>query len=156
MAFAVIGARETPQQLSARLGRPVCMLLRANGLYSQQWLLPGRRIFVPERDFCARDAGPCPLRMMKIPAEEWIRPARLAENLPARLRMWSHTHADWALKEWCGEGRAIVLRHGETERTLAGRTGCTAAELRRINRCYGRLVPGMRWWAPIQNGRGGV
>ena len=41
-------AGEELSGLSARLGVPACMLMRANGLYSPAWLLPGREVLVPE------------------------------------------------------------------------------------------------------------
>ena len=45
-------------ELSARLRVPACMLMRANGLYSPAWLLPGREIIVPEGQ--CRGPIPCP------------------------------------------------------------------------------------------------
>ena len=59
---------ENLNQLSARLGVPGCMLLRANRLFSTAWLLPGRQIAVPDGDFCRRDWGICPMRALKMPA----------------------------------------------------------------------------------------
>ena len=50
---------ETLSALSARLGVPGCMLLRANRLFSPAWLLPGREISVPEGDFCLTDDFSC-------------------------------------------------------------------------------------------------
>ncbi len=56
-------------ELSARLGLPGCMLLRANGLFSAAWLLPGREILVPDADLCRRpDAGICPREALRMPA----------------------------------------------------------------------------------------
>ena len=49
-------------ELSARLQVPACMLMRANRIYSEAWLLPGRQIMVPERDFCWWDRGNCPVK----------------------------------------------------------------------------------------------
>ena len=51
-------AGEELGELAARLGVPACMLMRANGLYSPAWLLPGREVLVPE-GFCGGDF-PCP------------------------------------------------------------------------------------------------
>lgn len=59
---------ETVQALSARLGVPGCMLMRANRIFSPSWLLPGREIDVPEGDFCLTDDALCPLRALKNPA----------------------------------------------------------------------------------------
>ena len=52
---------ETPEALSARLGMPLCAILRANRLPSPAWLYPGRLILAPWRDFCRLDAFPCPV-----------------------------------------------------------------------------------------------
>ena len=56
--------------LSARLGVPGCMLLRANRLYSPAWLLPGRVIRVPEGDFCRTDDFICPAQALDRTARE--------------------------------------------------------------------------------------
>lgn len=45
-------------ELAARLRVPACMLMRANGLYSPAWLLPGREVRVPE-GLCGGEF-PCP------------------------------------------------------------------------------------------------
>lgn len=59
---------ESLNELSARLGVPGCMLLRANRIYSEAWLLPGRWIAVPDGDFCLWDRGICPVQALKMPA----------------------------------------------------------------------------------------
>ena len=59
---------ETLNELSARLGVPACMLMRANRIFSSAWLLPGREILVPDRDFCWWDTGLCPRKAMNLPA----------------------------------------------------------------------------------------
>ena len=56
--------------LSARLGVPGCMLLRANRLFSTAWLLPGRVIRVPEGDFCRTDDFICPAQALDRTARE--------------------------------------------------------------------------------------
>lgn len=59
---------ETLGMLSARLGRPGCMILRANGLFSEAWLLPGRQICVPDAAYCAHADSPCPVQALLEPA----------------------------------------------------------------------------------------
>lgn len=59
---------ETLSDLSARLRVPGCMLMRANRLYSEAWLLPGREIVVPDLDFCRRGGGSCPRQAFRTPA----------------------------------------------------------------------------------------
>lgn len=61
---------ESLNELSARLGVPACMLMRANRIYSEAWLLPGREILVPDADFCWWDRGICPRKAMNIPARQ--------------------------------------------------------------------------------------
>ncbi|MBQ8954660.1 MAG: LysM peptidoglycan-binding domain-containing protein [Clostridia bacterium] len=51
-------AGESLNELAARLRVPACMLMRANGLFSPAWLLPGREIIVPEGE-CG-GSFPCP------------------------------------------------------------------------------------------------
>ena len=62
----VVAPNETPALLSARVGVPVCALLRANRLFSPAWLLPGREIDVP--DACASADFPCPVLAAQTPA----------------------------------------------------------------------------------------
>ena len=149
MAYAVIGENETAEQLSARLNRPVCMLLRANQLFSAAWLLPGREIIVPPKDFCLRDAGMCPVAALSIAAERFGRADDADEMpVPQRLQKWAKTHGNAALAEWMSGGTIGSLRPLESMAQFARRMGCGEAELRRINRYYGRPVPGVRLLIP--------
>lgn len=61
---------ESAECLSARLGVPVCMLLRANRLTCVAWLTSGREICVPEGDFCQNDSFPCPARLFGLQARD--------------------------------------------------------------------------------------
>lgn len=65
---------ESLQTLSARLGVPGCMILRANRLFSPAWLLPGREIEVPEGAFCLTDEFLCPVAALNTPAREGADP----------------------------------------------------------------------------------
>ena len=91
MLWDRVRAGETLNMLSARLGRPACMIMRANRLISPAWLLPGREIIVPPEDFCAWDAGECPNRFFRCPAREartrtrcLTRPGERAQELARR------------------------------------------------------------------------
>ncbi len=66
----VVREGEGLDALSARLGVPGCMLLRANRLFSPAWLLPGREIEVPDGDFCRYDDYPCPVGALYRPVRE--------------------------------------------------------------------------------------
>ena len=68
--ITVVRERETLDMLSARLNRPGCMILRANGLFSPAWLLPGRELAVPPKDYCTRSAAdfPCPVQALHTKA----------------------------------------------------------------------------------------
>lgn len=152
MRYATIGQGETPECLSARLGRPVCMLLRANRLFSAQWLMDGRRIIVPDGDFCRRDAGICPLEALHIHAERFsAMEPEWAMHLPDRLRRWSNTHGGAALTEW-RRGMVMTIRPGESMSRFSERMGCDESEIRRVNRYYGKGVPGVQLWIPFRNG----
>lgn len=65
-----VGDNETLDMLSLRLGVPGCMLLRANRVFSEAWLLPGREIDVPEGEFCLWDDFICPVLALHRPARE--------------------------------------------------------------------------------------
>ena len=68
MRWDLVYEGETLSELSARLGVPACMLMRANRIFSEAWLLPGRELIVPDIDFCSRDTGVCPREAVKTPA----------------------------------------------------------------------------------------
>ena len=75
------------------------MILRANRLVSEAWLLPGREIIVPEGDFCRRDAGVCPVLLLNRPAGEKaaryvrVRPKESAGELASRAGTAAETIA---------------------------------------------------------------
>ena len=73
MRWDLVYEGETLSDLSARLGVPACMLMRANRLFSEAWLLPGREIIAPDLDFCMRDTGICPVDAMNTPAKSALR-----------------------------------------------------------------------------------
>ncbi|MBQ3079143.1 MAG: hypothetical protein IJC48_03965 [Clostridia bacterium] len=68
MKWTFMADGETAQELSARLCRPLCMILRANRLFSDSWLLPGMEIAVPDEAFCETDRFPCPVLALAFPA----------------------------------------------------------------------------------------
>ena len=68
MRWDLVYEGETLSDLSARLGVPACMLMRANRIWSEAWLLPGREITVPDLDFCDWDEGICPREAVNTPA----------------------------------------------------------------------------------------
>ena len=150
MQYTVVGPDETPEMLSARLNVPLCMLLRANRLFSTQWLFPGRQIAVPDRAFCRRDAGVCPADALRIPSERLIC-GNPSAHLPERLRQWSRTHAGLMPEQWQHPGKTVVLRPGESFAAAARRAGCDEETLRRMNRHFARPVPGTVLWLPVQN-----
>ncbi len=82
MKTTIIREGETLGMLSARLGVPGCMILRANGLFSEAWLLPGRHIDVPDADYCALAQAPCPVQALLEPAMSARRGVALTLNAP--------------------------------------------------------------------------
>lgn len=70
MRKTVVREGETTMDVALRLHLPLCMLLRANRVFSGAWLLPGREIDVPTGDFCRKSDFPCPARMACVPAAE--------------------------------------------------------------------------------------
>lgn len=80
MRWDLVYEGETLSHLSARLGVPACMLMRANRIFSEAWLLPGREIMVPDSDFCDWDEGVCPREAMNTPARRLPMPDRQNGN----------------------------------------------------------------------------
>ena len=74
MRWDLVYEGETLGELSARLGVPGCMIMRANRIFSESWLLPGREILVPDSGFCDRDSGVCPRAAIAMKARS--RPER--------------------------------------------------------------------------------
>ena len=71
MVYDRVREGETLGEMSARLGVPACMLLRANRVFSPAWLLPGREICVPSGAFCEEDGFICPALAVRVAA--WTR-----------------------------------------------------------------------------------
>ena len=143
MLYTIIGPEETPEQLSGRLQRPLCMILRANRLFSGAWLLPGREIIVPGADFCRRDAGICPAEALRIPAQLFEKHEGEIP-VPERLRKWSAVHDHAILPQWRSGGKIAGLRPMESMAQFARRVGSSEAEVRHVNIYYGKAVPGVR------------
>ena len=149
----VIQEGEGLNALSARWGLPACMLLRANGLYAPAWLLPGREIVVPERDYCrGRATQVCPVRTLRLPAwpgsltrlpalpPELVCSAARLMNLPARLLLLARGRELYAPEDLFCE----TVRWGDDWDALSARTGETMEALMRLNRYWGAPLPGMR------------
>ena len=120
-----VGEGEDLARLSARLGAPGCMILRANGLMSPAWLLPGREIEAPDPDYCenAPPGKPCPRRAVNSPA--------LGQ---------------------AGTGRLLYLTGPETAASLRGRLGPGEA-LRCVPLEEGPLAAGeLIFWKEKENG----
>ena len=116
-------------ELSARLRVPACMLMRANGLYSPAWLLPGREIIVPEGQ--CRGPIPCPRETFAraIGADEaFLHPG---EDTAARRRVYA-----------CGAG--------DTAAGVAALFGLSETKLRADNALMGAVYPGMELLIDLQ------
>lgn len=159
---------EGPERLSARIGVPVCMILRANRLVSAMWLVPGREIEVPEADFCEKDAFVCPVKMVCMPARETPGEVCIAQSGDtigsmaeamgtAERILW---RARWKNGALCEGERLIVDREqcsrrigsvlpGETAERFCERFHADLAETMRLNGLKdGRVWPGMRLILP--------
>lgn len=163
-----VRAGESPGALSARLGVPVCMLLRANRLVCTAWLVPGREIDVPGADFCKADAFPCPARLVRCRAKEKTMEVCMAgrgESIASLARSMSTSERLLLLMRQksgpLAEGERILLPAeicakrirsvlpGETPGQFCLRTGADWAQLLRLNRLEGdALWPGMRLVLP--------
>lgn len=147
--YTVVRQGETLARISARTGVPACMLMRANGLFSAAWLLPGREIIIPETAYCRGSSdGICPARACTLGA--WKADSRKVsydvsaaegnDGLPVRLRILARTQ-DLRLPYVC---RSLRVRYGETWASLAEKTASEETELMRINRIWRPLLPGMQ------------
>jgi len=164
---------ETLGALSARLGVPLCMLMRANRLASAAWLLPGREIAVPEGDFCEKDSFPCPKRLVQAVAkgkETEVFIAEAGDTIGSAARTLGTTKRLLLMTRGRGgelkEGERILIERekcqkrigsvlpGETAEAFCGRMGCTdEKEILRLNDVEnGQLWPGMQLILPDENG----
>lgn len=160
---------ETPERFSARVGAPLCALMRRNRVLCPAWLYPGRVALVPEPGFCARDAFPCPAALVNVPARETRHSAftvcegdsvlslSLSLGTPERLvrlalgrRVGEPMEGERFLMEDAAlDATVITVLPGETLASFAKRTDADAAELARLNRLHeGRVFPGMRLALP--------
>ena len=147
MAKTRVTDGETPQSLSARVCRPLCMILRANRLFSTSWLLPGREIDVPDAGFCETDSFPCPSAAVRLPAverrmyfrrqgESRLEAAR-ASRVPLRLIPEERA---FLTADAAGARRIYTVLPGDTVRALCR----DEALFRSINSLTGPLYPGMK------------
>lgn len=173
MLWDQVRAGETLNRLSARLGRPACMIMRANRLKSPAWLLPGREIIVPPEDYCIWDAGECPRAFFGCPARAGgarlrhrVRPGERAGDvaraygLPERLVLLAcGRSAGGALPE--GHvldlpvpprgAELMTVPPGQTVESLCLRYGMRRERFALINSLSAPLYPGMR--VLIERGR---
>jgi len=122
MEYTTIREGETLDMLSARLKAPGCMILRANGLFSPVWLLPGREIAVPDGDYCAHSENACPVRAL---------------SEPALTRQ---------------EGYALQFPRGETADGICARLMRSREELQLLIPLPDCLAPDSRVFVPDKNG----
>ncbi|MBQ3222722.1 MAG: LysM peptidoglycan-binding domain-containing protein [Clostridia bacterium] len=164
MRWDIVRENEGPQELTARLGLPLCMLLRANRLVCAAWLTPGRQIAVPQQDFCEKDAFPCPAKLLSVPAREkqtevWI--AGSGDSIPSVVQALGTTERLLLLARKCrgplreGErlriGAELCRKRigsvlpGETLEMTCERLGADPVETMRLNKLRGvGVFPGMR------------
>ena len=151
--LTIVREGETLERLSVRTGIPACMLMRANGLFSPGWLLPGREISVPEADFCRKaPPGICPVRACTLPSwnagDRIIRSAtpedmrRIAREsgLPPRLHLLARAQELRVPHNY----HAVTVHWGATWQSLAEKAQQNPQDLMRINRLHAPLLPGMR------------
>lgn len=165
MLLTRVRTGETLNMLSARLRRPACMIMRANRILSPAWLLPGREIAVPPRDFCLRDAGACPCAAFKRPAGEaamrrfvvragqsigdLAREAGLPERivlLTCGIRAGEPLSAESAVELPVPPERAriITVQPGDTQESICRQYGMERARFSEVNVTCAPLLPGMR------------
>jgi|GEM_PF-1264197 len=152
---------ETLSALSARLGVPGCMLLRANRLYSPAWLLPGREIAVPEGDFCRWDGFRCPAEAVRCAASGARQTVTVARGETARgiARRYGLTERLVLLAAGISSGdlpegmtlrlpivppgwAQVIALPGETAASVARKHGISESKLRQLNALWGALWPG--------------
>ncbi len=170
MRWDVVREGESLSMLSIRLGRPGCMLMRANRIYSPAWLLPGREIAVPEPDFCLWDSFRCPAQAVQCPAVERRREAErviglgdsalslaretgLTERMVYRAARRARGDLPLGLRirlplppENCV---CVNAAPGERIEELARRYGAQVYEIRQLNDFWGPILPGMRLLIPV-------
>lgn len=155
---------ETADALSARLGRPICMILRANRLYSVAWLMPGREIAVPELSFCRADGFCCPAyALTRCPADagerlrymvgsgDCVRDIASALGVPERLVHLAAGRSGGELPAGTPlalpvirAGEIVHVGHTDTMRSICEAHGADEASVRSLNKLWGPLLPGMR------------
>ena len=147
MGKTVVLEGETAWALARRVDRPLCMLLRANRLFSGAWLLPGREIEVPRGDFCRTSRFPCPARAARLPAvEQRLYLARSGETreeiaracgVPARMIAGSNRALRLTV---CPDGwRIHTVKPGEY---------VNDARVRAVNGLFGDIFPGTQILTP--------
>lgn len=166
MLKTVVADGETPHELCLRLNCPLCMILRANGLFSAAWLYSGREIDVPDADYCAKSPNPCPTLVMNAPPMcrrmyiisdgETLEGVCRATKLPERCvlvnagltRFDSRMGARAVCLPMPPEGsRTHTVKPFETLASIAPNAEA-ALRIRSLNSVWGSIYPGMKLIIP--------
>ncbi len=151
--------------LSARLRVPACMLMRANGLYSPAWLLPGRAIIVPEGRCCG--AVPCPRETFARAVgagEAFLHPGEDTQalcrrlRLPVRLALMAfgrrggelHGGEVIDMSRYPARRRVYVCGAADTAAGAAALFGLSERKLRADNALTSAVYPGMELLIDLQ------
>lgn len=162
-------AGESPEMLSARVGRPLCAILRANKLYSAAWLMPDMLINVPDMQFCARDAFACPVKALRAPAVH-MRAYAMGEGESAHMAARAlgvtpriiyalagasgepiRRNTALTLPEVPSDYSVITVMPLDTFETLCA--GEDEVKLRTLNAVWGHIYPGMKLLVPARRTR---
>jgi len=151
MFYLSVSDGESANDFAFRAERPLCMLLRANGLISGAWVLPGREMMIP--DACGEDGFPCPMMLFaaRIPALEGyiLREGESASDAAAQKGIPERI-VHCAMKEKSALGVIYLPVREKGMRMHTCRVSDTwkifhnEADLRLLNRCWGKMYPGMK------------
>lgn len=146
---------ESMQELALRLNCPLCMLLRANGVFSGVWTEMSEEVIVPDENTCKASDFPCPVQFVKAEIPErigWIvEKGDTAVNISEKFHLPTRLVKSLLKPNGPMEGRGIFLPKADKSMKIitvsihtTWRDFENAPEIMLLNNHFTCLYPGMK------------
>ncbi len=146
---------EGAQDLALRLGCPLCMLLRANGVLSGAWIEMSKDVVLPDGNTCIDNDFPCPVDFAKAEIPERvgyiIKEGDTAESISEEFHLPARLVLSLLKPQGLQAGEGIFLPKREKNMKIVTvsihttwRDFENAPAIMLLNNHFARLYPGMK------------
>ncbi len=146
---------ESAQELALRLNCPLCMLLRANGVFSGAWIEMSDDVALPDGNTCKENDFPCPVAFMKAEIPERVgyivEEGDTAESISEKFRLPARLVISLSKPKGLKAGEGIFLPRREENMKIVTASIHTAwrdfentPAVMLLNNHFARLYPGMK------------